>query len=107
MARSVDFLGDIHPRYHEWNFNVYVKRMWEMPSKNNPMVMTHVELIMQDSKGYRLHAVLPRSLLKRWGGVLGEFKMFNMRSFTVVENKPRSRTTETNYHLTFFNRMIN
>ncbi|MED6175912.1 hypothetical protein PIB30_082799 [Stylosanthes scabra] len=106
MARLVEFLGDIHPKYHEWNFNVYVIRMWEVPPKNNPKVMTHVELILQDSEGDKLHAVLPCSLLKRWGGVLGEFKMFNMRSFIVVDNSLRLRTIETNYRLTFSNKTV-
>ncbi|MED6160513.1 hypothetical protein PIB30_052115 [Stylosanthes scabra] len=89
MAPTEDYLADIHPRYHEWNFNVYVIRMWEVPSKSNPKVMTHIELILQDSKGSlgdRLHAVLNRPMLKRWGGVLTEFKLFNMRSFIVIEN---------------------
>ncbi|MED6197965.1 hypothetical protein PIB30_061764 [Stylosanthes scabra] len=58
--------------------------MWEVPSKNNPKMMTHVELILQGSKGDRLHVVLPRSLLKRWGGVLGEFKTL----VTPVDNPP-------------------
>ncbi|MED6147667.1 hypothetical protein PIB30_045890 [Stylosanthes scabra] len=50
MARVEDYLADVHPRYHDWNFNVYVVRMWEVPSKSNPKVMSHVELILQDSK---------------------------------------------------------
>ncbi|MED6125008.1 hypothetical protein PIB30_064436 [Stylosanthes scabra] len=86
MAFREDYHADVHPRYHEWNFNVYVIRMLEVPSKSNPKVMTHVELILQDSKGDRLHAVLNWPMLKRWGGVLAEFKMFNMRNFVVIEN---------------------
>ncbi|MED6209832.1 hypothetical protein PIB30_058475 [Stylosanthes scabra] len=106
MVLREDYLVDVHPRYHEWNFNVYVIRMWEVPSKSNPKVMTHVELILQDSKGNRLHAVLNRSMFKRWGGVLAEFKMFNMRSFIVIEKGMKSRTTATNYVLTFSNRTV-
>ncbi|MED6221563.1 hypothetical protein PIB30_056001 [Stylosanthes scabra] len=85
MAQREDFFADVHPRYHEWNFNVYVIRMWE---------------------GDRLHAVLPRPLLTRWGRVLSEFKMFNMRRFIVVDSVLKSRTTETNLVLTFSNRTV-
>ncbi|MED6165934.1 hypothetical protein PIB30_104364, partial [Stylosanthes scabra] len=62
--------------------------MWEVPSKFNPKEMTHVELILQDSK------------------VLTKFKLFNMRSFIVIEKSMRSRTTRTNLVLTFSNRTI-
>ncbi|MED6197761.1 hypothetical protein PIB30_059638, partial [Stylosanthes scabra] len=80
--------------------------MWEVRSKSNPKQITHVELILQDGKGDRLHAVLPHSLISTWGQVLAEFKFFNMRFFIVVENSLRSRSTTTNLVLTFYNRTV-
>ncbi|MED6189674.1 hypothetical protein PIB30_098367 [Stylosanthes scabra] len=106
MAQNEHFLADVHARFHDWNFNVYVIRVWEVLSKSNPKEMTHVELILRDSKGDRLHAVLPRSLISRWGPILAEFKLFNMRFFIVVENSMRSRTIATNLSLTFYNRTV-
>ncbi|MED6109317.1 hypothetical protein PIB30_032311 [Stylosanthes scabra] len=72
MARSVDFLRDIHPRYHEWNFirNKDIGGVVE----EQPQGDDARRLTLQDSKGDSLNVGLSRSLLKRWGGVLGEFK---------------------------------
>ncbi|MED6132765.1 hypothetical protein PIB30_021892 [Stylosanthes scabra] len=64
----------------------------------------YIEMILQDSKGDRLHAILPRSLIKRWGQVLKEFHMFNMRWFVVIESRAVSRTTEFDLYLTISNR---
>ncbi|MED6147810.1 hypothetical protein PIB30_047207 [Stylosanthes scabra] len=37
------------------------------------------------AEGERLHAVVPWSLLKRWGNMLKEFQLFNMKWLYVVE----------------------
>ncbi|MED6137560.1 hypothetical protein PIB30_066102 [Stylosanthes scabra] len=78
--------------------------MWDVPTKYNPNELWYVEMILQDRKGERMHAVLSRSLLKRWGKVLKEFHLFSMRWFVVVEDKLKSKTTETDMVLTFSNK---
>ncbi|MED6122332.1 hypothetical protein PIB30_038812 [Stylosanthes scabra] len=59
-----------------------------------------------DEEGERLHAVLPKSLIKGWSNVLKEFQLFNIKWLVVVESKERSRTTETDSVLTFIVRTI-
>ncbi|MED6146284.1 hypothetical protein PIB30_033109 [Stylosanthes scabra] len=46
---------------------------------------TNCNLVPKYLKGERLHAVVPWSLLKRWGNVLKEFQLFNMKWLYVVE----------------------
>ncbi|MED6211476.1 hypothetical protein PIB30_074002, partial [Stylosanthes scabra] len=104
MNQKENFLAEVHSRTPGWNFNLYVIRMWDVPTKYNPNELWYVEMILQDSKGERMHAVLPRSLLKRWGKVLKEFHLFNMRWFVVVEDKLKSKTTGTDIVLTFSNK---
>ncbi|MED6160407.1 hypothetical protein PIB30_051279 [Stylosanthes scabra] len=104
MAETEHLLADVHPRKPDWNLNVYIIRLWEVPSKYNPNEFLYLEMILQDSKGERLHAVVPDWLINRWKNVLKEFTMFNMKWFLVAEDKLKSRTTETDMFLLFFNR---
>ncbi|MED6210265.1 hypothetical protein PIB30_062608 [Stylosanthes scabra] len=104
MNQKENFLAEVHSRTPEWNLNLYVIRMWDVPTKYNPNELWYVEMILQDSKGERMHAVLSRSLLKRWGKVLKEFHLFNMRWFVVVVDNLKLKTTETNMVLTFSNK---
>ncbi|MED6114506.1 hypothetical protein PIB30_080887 [Stylosanthes scabra] len=87
-----------------YNFNVYVIRLWEVPMKYNAKEVWYLELILQDSKGERLHAVVPRLLIKKWGNVLKEFHMFNIKFLIGLDNLVKSRTTESDLVLTFPNR---
>ncbi|MED6184977.1 hypothetical protein PIB30_052560 [Stylosanthes scabra] len=64
--------------------------------------MTPVEVILQDIKGNRLHVVLLRnSLISRWGQVLVEDKIFNMRCGGISRWKggPRKMLTKTGKEL--------
>ncbi|MED6221229.1 hypothetical protein PIB30_052528 [Stylosanthes scabra] len=79
VNQKENFLVDVHPRMLKWNFNLYVIRLWDVMTKYNPNELWYVEMILQDSKGEWLHAVLLGSLVKRWGKVLKEFHLFNMR----------------------------
>ncbi|MED6181501.1 hypothetical protein PIB30_019929 [Stylosanthes scabra] len=90
MNRPENYLAKVHPRTPEWNFNLYVIRMW----------MFRLSII-QMSYGRAVARRPSTTLVKRWGKVLKEFHLFNMRWFVVVEDKLKSKTTETGMVLTF------
>ncbi|MED6127543.1 hypothetical protein PIB30_089018 [Stylosanthes scabra] len=45
-----DFLGDVNLHKSDYNFNVYIIRMWNVPTKYNSSEVWYVELILQDNK---------------------------------------------------------
>ncbi|MED6135695.1 hypothetical protein PIB30_049096 [Stylosanthes scabra] len=99
VARE-DFLADVHSRKPDWNINVYVIRLWGVPTKSNLKVDWYIEMILQDRKGDRLHALLPCSLFKGLRDMINEFQLYNMRWLIVAEDKTRSKTTESDLVLT-------
>ncbi|XP_057734140.1 uncharacterized protein LOC130949435 [Arachis stenosperma] len=72
MAESYDFLGDINTKKLWWSFKVYIIRIWELPSKFNEKEVQSIEMILQDSKGNRMIASIPKALVQKWSDVIAE-----------------------------------
>ncbi|QHO57364.1 hypothetical protein HN51_011953 [Arachis hypogaea] len=104
MGENYDYISDINARKFCWNFKVYVIRIWEHPSKFNEKEIGSIEMILQDSKGERGHASIPKSIVKKWSGVFQVFQMYIIKNFIVVDNKTIKKPTPYRWILTFSHR---
>ncbi|RYR78587.1 hypothetical protein Ahy_A01g003424 [Arachis hypogaea] len=66
MGKNYDYVSDVNARKFCWNFKVDVIRIWEHPTKFNEKKVGSIEMILQDSKGGRGHASIPKSIIKKW-----------------------------------------
>ncbi|XP_057723394.1 replication protein A 70 kDa DNA-binding subunit B-like [Arachis stenosperma] len=104
MAESYDFLGDINTKKLWWSFKVYIIRIWELPSKFNEKEVQSIEMILQDSKGNRMIASIPKALVQKWSGLIIQFQMYAMNNFIVVKNTRIAQTIPSQWILTFSHR---
>ncbi|XP_025640561.1 uncharacterized protein [Arachis hypogaea] len=104
MAEHVDYLLDLNPTKITWNFKVYVIRIWEVPSKYNEKEVGSIQMILQDSKGDRMHAKIPRSLISKWKGSIVQFQNYQMTHFIVVANDMDTIITPSKWILCFSHR---
>ncbi|QHO12363.1 Replication protein A 70 kDa DNA-binding subunit A [Arachis hypogaea] len=91
MIENFDFVTDVNARKLDWNFKVYIVRIWEVPSKYNKKEIGSIEMILQDCKGGRIYATIPRALAEKWSGNIIEFEMYTMTNFIVFDNKTISK----------------
>ncbi|RYQ80936.1 hypothetical protein Ahy_Scaffold1g107002 isoform B [Arachis hypogaea] len=63
-----------------------------------------MELVLQDSKGHRLQASIPKPLVKKWKDVIVEFQMYTMKNFVVLDNTTYPKVTPDKYILVFSHR---
>ncbi|MED6108967.1 hypothetical protein PIB30_029192 [Stylosanthes scabra] len=104
MAERFDLLSHIHPRKMHWCIQVYVIRMYEVPSYDDPSVINSIDMILQDSQGGRIHSSIPKKLMDTWRPIIKEFHMYNMRNFMVMDKRPKVRATQIRRTLSFCNR---
>ncbi|RYR26218.1 hypothetical protein Ahy_B02g060415 [Arachis hypogaea] len=104
MAKQVDYLLDLNLTKLTWNFKVYVIRIWEVPSKYNEKEVGSIQMILQDSKGDRMHVKIPRSLISKWKGSVVQFQNFQMTHFIVVANDMGTIITLSKWILCFSHR---
>ncbi|MED6182828.1 hypothetical protein PIB30_032396 [Stylosanthes scabra] len=102
MAGVFDKLSDLHRQKLNWRFKVYVKRLYEHRFAGSHSYS--LEMIIQDSEGVRVHASISSQLVKKWVGLINEFKMYEMENFIVVDKKPFIRSTTTPFSLLFSHR---
>ncbi|MED6219196.1 hypothetical protein PIB30_033611 [Stylosanthes scabra] len=104
MAERFDLIADIHQRKMHWNIQVYVIRMYEVPSYDDRSVINSIDMILQDKEGVRIHSSIPKKLMSTWGPRLKEFNMYNMRNFVIMDKKPKVKATRIRWTLSFCNR---
>ncbi|XP_072059828.1 replication protein A 70 kDa DNA-binding subunit A isoform X1 [Arachis hypogaea] len=104
MAEVFDMLMDVNARKLEWNFQVYVVHLWEVPNRFNEKEINGIEIVLQDVQGGRIQASIPKPLLKKWRGKIVEFKMYIMTHFIVVDKKEKTKTTNNRWSLSFSHR---
>ncbi|XLV01040.1 hypothetical protein S245_015411 [Arachis hypogaea] len=104
MAENFDYLADVNAKTLHWSFKVFVVRAWDVPSRFNDKEVMSMELVLQDSKGHRLQASIPKPLVKKWKDVIVEFQMYTMKNFVVLDNTTYPKVTPDKYILVFSHR---
>ncbi|XP_072062067.1 replication protein A 70 kDa DNA-binding subunit A-like [Arachis hypogaea] len=105
MAESYDFVEDVNAKKLAWSFKVHVIRIYEVSNRFNLKELNSIEMVLQDSKGGRIQASIPKSLVKKWRGVIIEFQMYTMSNFIVIkEINPMKRVIPGTWVFTFSHR---
>ncbi|MED6208132.1 hypothetical protein PIB30_042310 [Stylosanthes scabra] len=91
MGETFDLVTDIHQRNMHWKIQVYVVRMYEVPSAEDPNTIKSIDLILQDSQ----------RLTSTWSNVIKVFSIYNMREFVVVDKRARVRVSQVRWSLLF------
>ncbi|RYR61532.1 hypothetical protein Ahy_A04g018704 [Arachis hypogaea] len=99
MVESYDFVKDVNAKKLAWSFKVHIVRIWEIPNKFNLKEPNSIEM------GGRIQASIPKSLVKKWRGVIIEFQMYTISNFIVIKKtNPIKRVTPGTWVLTFSHR---
>ncbi|XP_075078433.1 replication protein A 70 kDa DNA-binding subunit B-like isoform X1 [Nicotiana tabacum] len=75
--------------------------MWIMPDRFNPQIPFSIELVLQDSKGDRIHGTIGKYVLKFFRNKIHELRLYRMNYFVVGPNNLKLRTTTHKLKLTF------
>ncbi|KAL4343511.1 hypothetical protein AHAS_Ahas11G0085700 [Arachis hypogaea] len=67
MAESYDYLGDIN-----------TKKIWKLLSKFNEKEVQSIEMILQDNKGNRMIASIPKAFVQKWNGLIVQFQIITL-----------------------------
>nr|XP_009776564.1 PREDICTED: uncharacterized protein LOC104226310 isoform X2 [Nicotiana sylvestris] len=101
MATQIHDIKQISSNSMQWNLKVRVVRMWIMPDRFNPQIPFSIELVLQDSKGDRIHATIGKYVLKFFRNKIHELRLYRMNYFVVGPNNLKLRTTTHKLKLTF------
>ncbi|KAK2411536.1 replication protein A 70 kDa DNA-binding subunit C [Trifolium repens] len=63
MSGKFDFLADAVPGRISWRFKVRIARLWEVSAHLRPDVVNSLEMVLVDSKGFRIHATVRKQLV--------------------------------------------
>ncbi|XP_019256386.1 PREDICTED: uncharacterized protein LOC109234783 [Nicotiana attenuata] len=72
-----------------------------MPDRFKPEIPYSIELVLQDSKGDRIHASIEKYVVKFFRNKIHEFRLYRMNYFVAGPNNLKLRTTTHNPGLTF------
>nr|XP_016475267.1 PREDICTED: replication protein A 70 kDa DNA-binding subunit A-like isoform X1 [Nicotiana tabacum] len=101
MATQIHDIKQISGNSMQWNLKVRVVRMWVMPDRFKPEIPYSIELVLQDSKGDRIHASIGKYVVKFFRNKIHELRLYRMNYFVVGPNNLKLRTTAHNLGLTF------
>ncbi|XP_057747600.1 uncharacterized protein LOC130966795 [Arachis stenosperma] len=105
MEEIYDFFANVKAKKQAWNFKAYIVRKWKVPSKFNQKEIFSIEMVLQDSKGSRMHASVPTAIVKKWSHVITEFQMYTMSNFVVLHSKNK-KTSHFKWILIFTYRTV-
>ncbi|KAM3283619.1 replication protein A 70 kDa DNA-binding subunit B-like [Capsicum chacoense] len=108
MAR-VDFFSEISNKKMDWNLKVRVVRMWHATPRDKSNFLLSIELILQDAKGEKIHATIPRSVVHHFRGeknAIKEMRLYLVNTFVVEPNNMHYKTTAHNFKLEFTSKTI-
>ncbi|KAF3612844.1 hypothetical protein FXO37_36630, partial [Capsicum annuum] len=86
----------------DWNFKVRVVRMWHATPRDKPNFLLSIELVLQDEKGEKIHATIPRFVVHRFRGeknAIKEMGLYLMNTFVVEPNNMHYKTTAQKFKL--------
>ncbi|RYR18157.1 hypothetical protein Ahy_B03g062788 [Arachis hypogaea] len=72
-----------------------------VPNRFNDKEINGIEMVLQDIKGGRIRASIPKPLFKKWRGNILEFSMYVMSNFIVVDKKEKIRITTNRWTINF------
>ncbi|MED6109415.1 hypothetical protein PIB30_033391 [Stylosanthes scabra] len=55
MVRHGNTFDEVHPSKFDLEFHLYVVRLWDAPARCNPNETQTIEMVVEDSKGHRIH----------------------------------------------------
>ncbi|MED6127328.1 hypothetical protein PIB30_087053 [Stylosanthes scabra] len=106
MATLGNTFDEVHPSKFQLEFHLYIVRLWEAPARSNSHETPTIEMVVEDSKGQRIHLQVPRGLYRRWRVHLKEFQMYKITNVVVVDPRMRNKlkTIPCPWYLTFSHR---
>ncbi|XP_057418494.1 uncharacterized protein LOC130712690 [Lotus japonicus] len=101
MALRVDDVSKIDASKDTWTIVVKVIQLWLTPSYSGSKLPSSLEMVLMDSKGFKIHATIRRTLVYRFQNQISEGRVYQMSFFGVCENGGDFRTTCHPYKINF------
>ncbi|KAM3247492.1 hypothetical protein P3L10_009259 [Capsicum annuum] len=78
--------------------------MWHATPRDKPNFLLSIELVLQDEKGEKIYATIPRSVVHRFRGeknTIKEMRLYLMNTFVAEPNNMHYKTTAHKFKLEF------
>ncbi|XP_058783616.1 uncharacterized protein LOC131658326 [Vicia villosa] len=98
MARPIEFVRDINDSKDLWKISVRCKHIWSVTSASKK---EHIEMILVDSKGSMIQAVVPPYLVTKFKEYLSHGCSYVMQNFKVGSNDFSFKSTGHKHKLVF------
>ncbi|KAF3629099.1 putative late blight resistance protein -like protein R1B-16-like [Capsicum annuum] len=76
-----------------WNLRVRIIRLWQLQDKFKPDVPYSLDMVLQDSKGDRIHASIGKYDIKFFENKMEELTLYRINNFVVTSNSKKFKTT--------------
>ncbi|KAL2927156.1 Replication factor A protein 1 [Bienertia sinuspersici] len=106
MEKITNFIEEITPMKETMTIRVRIIRLWKQPSYQNPKEDGSVEMVFMDEKNGKIHAIVKKTLIKRFLSLLTECRLIVITNFGVAQNNSNFRTTQHPYKINFFSRPL-
>ncbi|AES62030.1 uncharacterized protein [Medicago truncatula] len=83
MAGPFDTVKGVNTTKEEWKIGVRITDMWIVTNMNNHQ---HLEMVLMDTKGDKIQAIIVKDDIAKWGSILIEQKTYVMQNFKVLNN---------------------
>ncbi|KAM3251694.1 hypothetical protein P3L10_005764 [Capsicum annuum] len=84
-----------------WNLRVRIIRLWQLQDKFKPDVPYSLDMVLQDSKGDRIHASIGKYDIKFFENKMEELTLYRINNFVVTSNSKKFKTTTHKHRLIF------
>ncbi|XP_058776076.1 uncharacterized protein LOC131650380 [Vicia villosa] len=98
MARPIEFVKDINDSKDLWKISVRCKHIWSVTSASKK---EHIEMILVDSNGSMIQAVVPPYLVTKFKEYLSHGCSYVMQNFKVGFNDFSFKSTDHKHKLVF------
>ncbi|XP_058733725.1 uncharacterized protein LOC131605380 [Vicia villosa] len=99
MARPIEYVRDINDSKDLWKISVRCKHIWSVTSASKK---EHLEMILVDSKGSMIQAVVPPYLVAKFKEYLCHGCSYVMQNFKVGSNDFSFKSTDHKHKLVFY-----
>lgn len=98
MARPIDLIKEIDGTRETLKLAVGVLDIWLVQNQGKG---SHLEIIIMDSKGDKIQALVNKEELPTYKPMLNEHNTYMMHNFTIVKNDNYYKVCDNNYKLVF------